>query len=652
MPLIFTQVLFSQQNENEIFLTSGYDESDFIAAVNSPDINTITFKTDITITNSITIPPNKVLRFFKENLLVIGIGGNLIFDNAFIDAGKFKIFEGNNLEGTIINDAIYPEWFGAIVDDEVNDSNAIQQAVDLAKGMDLYLSSGTYVLETPVSYMASLEGEFGFRNLNARPGVKITGEGVNKTKLINKSNDYAFKVLGVKDKANDTLKIGVKQTNGYFKNFTIQTINDGSDPKGGFLLFSAIGFKFQDLKILGNKNTFSESAIYVPLISNIYEDIGFSSLNDLENYFDEEGKDIINIDPYGSWRTIINDVEIDYCDGFGVYGENALGFNFKSTNLTTSRCKKGGIYTAGHSSRIIGGAIVGCGESSNSDSGGIIVERDGANPNGLVIQDVEFDGNYNFHLWVKSSINANISYNRFVNNKKIINACKFEGTASNYLIKGINFNNNFFRFVETDYNDENFSGPEHAVIIDEKVSQSAFQNNIEQNLNFTPSNQFYLIDTDINGRNNIVIHNGDILITDIPYFSVYLDNTNDQINIGENILNWPDIFKDNYSGFNVDSYEVPKSGLYSLIANIGFTGLPIGEQTIFEFVIIDGANVIPYSSTFYKSTTNSHNSIQISCTRYLNSETKIGIRIRSYNSSFSLLNSKHLSSFSGTLLNK
>ena len=145
--LLFIQASFAQGGE--IFLTTGHTEIDFYNAINDPDINTITFKTNINITqNNKIVPSDKTLRFFEGNKLIINNGIQLDI-NGNIDAGLYQIFEIDNsdqIEGKPILEYIYPQWFGAKGDKIKDNTDDLQKSINLAFkfSVPLKIPSGHY----------------------------------------------------------------------------------------------------------------------------------------------------------------------------------------------------------------------------------------------------------------------------------------------------------------------------------------------------------------------------------------------------------------------------------------------------------------------------------------------------------------------------
>ena len=150
--LLVFQTIFA----SEIYLTTGSTETNLQNALNDNSIGTIHIRTDIQINSNIIIPSNKVITFSAKNELIINSSGNITFQNTYVDAGKYQIIVGNNFSGKLINDIVYPEWFGAKIDDNIDDSFAIQKAIDLTNSY-IYTLPGEYRLNQPINLTCNLD---------------------------------------------------------------------------------------------------------------------------------------------------------------------------------------------------------------------------------------------------------------------------------------------------------------------------------------------------------------------------------------------------------------------------------------------------------------------------------------------------------------
>ncbi|APY08483.1 hypothetical protein BWZ20_09305 [Winogradskyella sp. J14-2] len=564
-------------------------------------------------------------------------------------------------------------------------SSALQQAVDESDGAILVIDAGTYYLDCPIVYTPKMNmvANTNISNILNPTGLKIQGDGINSTIFINRSNDYAFQLLGVTNDNND-LVFNKFQTNGFFNDFSIYSPSlpseNGNDmecnpdiepPKGGVLMFGCKAFSFNNFSVAGfENNKFSEHGIYIPLLSSLTTDYPFetSYLNDFEDYVTHNanisgGFQVIDInliydnpDFYASTSTILNNVEINNCNGFALNGENGVGFNFSSINLKIYGCEDGGIYTEGHSSTIEGGFILGCGFNGTTTSAGIIIDRRGANPNGFSVRDVEFDGNNNYHIWLKSSINAEITLNRFVNNQSIKSSCKIGGAHNNYgFISGINLNNNFFR-----YSEQILPNYQNAIELNNYIKYSIFRDNTLDTgaaSNSANNSNFYEIKPGFSQGNNLVIHNGITLVdnNNSPFFIV--DNrsaSNLTIQTGSNRekVNWTDIIQDSANSFNLDSdsYLTTSVGYHTFNLTLGIDDLGVGKTIKVDFGYEENGSFVPLNSQFHTSNTNGYNTVTFLANVYLSSPKNIEVRITNNSGDdFDLLSGPNVTNFSGNL---
>lgn len=416
--------------------------------------------------------------------------------------------------------------YGITPNDDIDDSKGIQKAIDEAKGSVLYFRAGTYILETPLHYAAErLSKKNRFQNIDNPPGLKIIGEGINNTIFINRTDDYAIKVLGVKD-SNGKIVPALHQTSGYFKDFSIYSSDIKKfKPKGGFMLISTYGFSFENISIIGSfRREFTQHAIYVPLIEEVYKELGFDTIEDLNTQFNTSfHKNFINPDTYSSWCTIFTNLIIDFCDGYGIYGQNGVGFGFETHNARISRCKTAGIFVSGHHCIIRGGSVFICGNSKETHSqttGGIIVDMARNKPNNLEINNVEFHDNYYTDIDVRATVSGVIKNNKFIttfnkNSKyKDINVnhlgIRLGGYYRDYnYVRNIDISNNFFRY-------QNKQSVFTSMELHDRVRDCTIINNLSQPSNITTKSKlkrkkeasFFDIEKGFSKGGNFVKHKG------------------------------------------------------------------------------------------------------------------------------------------------
>jgi len=148
---------------------------------------------------TITIPEGCVLQFEGGSIS----NGNLNLVNTTLMGPKILVFDNVVFTGKCNNSYLYPEWFGAKKSEGTDDSNAIQQAINLG---NVFLSTGTYYISNPITIkrQRSIVG--------GNPNYRYAGK--NTLSIIQSSGDCLI-FIGVNE--NDTyaegLKFGVKLQN-------------------------------------------------------------------------------------------------------------------------------------------------------------------------------------------------------------------------------------------------------------------------------------------------------------------------------------------------------------------------------------------------------------------------------------------------------
>lgn len=135
MYLKFRDRLFQNDNVNGL----GYKIlRKNLTVINSEVVNVLTqdmissdntiyeIRYDYVLKESITIPENCILKFTGGTLC----NGTLVCQNTDIVAeSDYGILNNVRLQGTIKNSIIYPEWFGAIGDNETDDTDALRLSI-------------------------------------------------------------------------------------------------------------------------------------------------------------------------------------------------------------------------------------------------------------------------------------------------------------------------------------------------------------------------------------------------------------------------------------------------------------------------------------------------------------------------------------------
>ena len=107
---------------------------------------TIELDGPVDISATITVPENIVLEIYNGAIITVNSTGTLEI-NGGINAGLYKIFEINGsgkIEGDPKVSKVHPEWFGAVVNDNQNDRDAINKVLQSFKNSKIQFSDGTY----------------------------------------------------------------------------------------------------------------------------------------------------------------------------------------------------------------------------------------------------------------------------------------------------------------------------------------------------------------------------------------------------------------------------------------------------------------------------------------------------------------------------
>jgi hypothetical protein len=175
-----------------------------IASIGSTKTTLIIDK-EITLTQADTVPDNISLKFLRGGSLT---GAYTTTINGTIDAGLWQIFDSSMTVDASGNNKVseaYPEWFGAVIGQSVDQSTAFTAAL---AAFDYIKLSGEYALGTQISIGNDkiIEGtgtKTGFYLLSALSGfgIKITGTTGNyyqykglKNLLINANGENAINI--------------------------------------------------------------------------------------------------------------------------------------------------------------------------------------------------------------------------------------------------------------------------------------------------------------------------------------------------------------------------------------------------------------------------------------------------------------------------
>jgi len=141
-------VALKHVNASNIVLCADYTNPDDAITAIGADNKTLLVTEAETCDTNFTVPANVTVWFERGGKWTINNGITVTF-NGQIDAGLWQIFEyvgTGTLAGTAKVESFYPQWFGAIGDGVVDDTTAIQQAMEFTNGGILFFSVGTYLI--------------------------------------------------------------------------------------------------------------------------------------------------------------------------------------------------------------------------------------------------------------------------------------------------------------------------------------------------------------------------------------------------------------------------------------------------------------------------------------------------------------------------
>lgn len=254
----------------------------------------------------------------------------------------------------------------------VDCSAALQKAIDVAGGREVRVPAGRFRLGRGLRRLVTAQG----------PGLKIAGAGMGLTVLLaDFDGGLALEISSTAPR--------VYQVGGYVRDLTLAMAGRHAGTVG--LSVTSFWFgTFERVEISG----FSSDGFVVPLRRDLS----------------------VNPDDYQTLALRLVNCRIVGNKGWGI---NCAG-GHAAASLSVENCQVvnnglGGIYLAGQMQRVTGTAVSGNGESGG---GGIVVDSVHASPNGLVIEQNEFDGNREFHLWLRTASGGEVSLNRFISKER------------------------------------------------------------------------------------------------------------------------------------------------------------------------------------------------------------------------------------------
>lgn len=316
------------------------------------------------------------------NFVAIGAAANatgILFTATGVGSGTGTAEYSRTVESKL-QESVSVKDFGAVGNGVIDDTAAIQAAINSAQGAPIYIPAGTYIITSPLE----LNFSTAVSPLN-QPATQLIGAGQKVTTLVNRSGDYGIKNTPTLAQTQEV--IGVRFVGGQLSGFALTT--DGSSPagSGGIELAS---YWFGNLFNLSITST-DTNAISVPLIP------AFGS----------------NPDKYSCGNLIVDNCELNANLGWGIYA-GMYSITWIISNCYIVNNALGGIYTLGVGHQIIHNGIAGNGTSA-STVGGIHLDTTvgyGA-PENVIVRDNELDNNWGSHIY-HTGVNCQFIQNRFI----------------------------------------------------------------------------------------------------------------------------------------------------------------------------------------------------------------------------------------------
>ena len=178
---VVSSLVFVMGMGSECYAVDVYDVRDYasfsaaVTAIGTTQTTLLIADGSYAVTANITVPTNLTLKFLQGGTLDIsnGVTVKILGD---VDAGLYKIFEWTGTGNVQFGDVntVYPQWWGAIVDDAVDDTAALQAAIN-ATGRPITAGPGGTMCSLPAGiYLISSS-----LKINHHWGGKIVGNGPN-----------------------------------------------------------------------------------------------------------------------------------------------------------------------------------------------------------------------------------------------------------------------------------------------------------------------------------------------------------------------------------------------------------------------------------------------------------------------------------------
>lgn len=288
------EICFSQSIGCEFTLVDGDTDTHLSHILTTIDQNNCV-SAKILVKGKVIISETHVLKNTIDLMFDNGgafTGNGTLTLNCSIQAGLFKIFDINglngslNLNGSSSTDRVFPQWFGAKINDDISDSNAINAAIKFAfqsGGGTVFFPSGKYIITKSIDMKSNIlligEGDSSIlENIGINNTINAIGEESNRIHGIGFQN---LKIQG-KDKINYSGKTGIYIRYSFNNEFDDNSSDYRSQRGDAITIFDVTisnhkeqGIHFNDGSLLIISNSTIENnngyGIYVVELSNHLE---------------------------------------------------------------------------------------------------------------------------------------------------------------------------------------------------------------------------------------------------------------------------------------------------------------------------------------------------------------------------------------------
>ena len=150
------------------------------------------------ITDDVTIPSNVAVSIRNGSTISVASGKTVDFVG-FLDAGRCQVFAGGGVQ-SVSNQVAYPEWWGAVADDGVDDSSAVNKCIQYGAKVVLMAPNGVYDLDV-------WSGSGAYNVIEAQNDQTIDLNG-STLRLIYDSTNVQYRMFRVQNVTNFVLKNG------------------------------------------------------------------------------------------------------------------------------------------------------------------------------------------------------------------------------------------------------------------------------------------------------------------------------------------------------------------------------------------------------------------------------------------------------------